>query len=47
MSGRDKTEDYNFRPAVYIEECRGVKKTSFAGRQYGMVTLYNSAVADA
>lgn len=45
--GMDKTEDYNFRPAVYIEECRGIKKCSFRGRQYGMVTLYNSAVADA
>lgn len=45
--GQDKTEDYNFRPAVYIEECRGVKKASFQGRNYGVVTLYNAAVADA
>jgi len=34
----DYDEDYGFRPAVAIEELRGVKKTSFGGVQYGMVT---------
>ena len=43
----DLKEDYEFRPGVAIEELRGIKKTSYAGRQYGVVTLLNAAVADA
>lgn len=43
----DLKEDYEFRPGVAIEELRGQKKTSYAGKQYGVVTLINAAVADA
>jgi hypothetical protein len=43
----DLKEDYEFRPGVAIEELRGLKKTSYAGKQYGLVTLINAAVADA
>ena len=43
----DLKEDYEFRPGVAIEELRGMKKTSYAGKQYGIVTLINAAVADA
>ena len=43
----DMKEDYEFRPGVAIEELRGIKKTSYAGKQYGVVTLLNAAVADA
>lgn len=43
----DLKEDYEFRPGVAIEELRGIKKTSYAGRQYGVVTMINAAVADA
>jgi len=43
----DLKEDYEFRPGVAIEELRGIKKTSYAGKQYGVVTLVNAAVADA
>lgn len=43
----DLKEDYEFRPGVAIEELRGIKKTSYAGKQYGLVTLINAAVADA
>ena len=43
----DLKEDYEFRPGVAIEELRGIKKTSYAGKQYGCVTLLNAAVADA
>lgn len=43
----DTKEDYEFRPGVAIEELRGIKKTSYAGKQYGVVTLVNAAVADA
>lgn len=43
----DLKEDYEFRPGVAIEELRGQKKTSYAGKQYGVVTLVNAAVADA
>jgi hypothetical protein len=34
----DRTEDYNFRPGMAIEELRGIAKTSFGGMQYGIVT---------
>ncbi len=43
----DMKEDYDFRPGVAIEELRGMKKTSYAGLQYGIVTMVNAAVADA
>jgi len=43
----DLKEDYEFRPGVAIEELRGMKKISYAGKQYGVVTLVNAAVADA
>jgi len=43
----DLDEDYQFRPGMAIEELRGTKKTSFAGLQYGMVTSYVAAPADA
>lgn len=43
----DLKEDYEFRPGVAIEELRGIKKISYAGKQYGVVTLVNAAVADA
>lgn len=43
----DLKEDYEFRPGVAIEELRGLKKTSYTGVQYGMLTMVNPAVADA
>lgn len=43
----DLKEDYEFRPGVAIEELRGQKKVSYAGKQYGVVTMINAAVADA
>lgn len=43
----DLKEDYEFRPGVAIEELRGIKKTSYKGLQYGVVTMVNAAVADA
>lgn len=43
----DLKEDYEFRPGVAIEELRGIKKTSYKGLQYGMVTMIDAAVADA
>ncbi|MFC0304399.1 DUF4043 family protein [Rhizorhabdus histidinilytica] len=43
----DLKEDYEFRPGVAIEELRGIKKVSYGGQQYGVVTLINAAVADA
>lgn len=43
----DLKEDYEFRPGVAIEELRGMKKTSYTGVQYGMLTMVNAAVADA
>lgn len=47
MFRTDLKEDYEFRPGVAIEELRGIKKTSYAGKQYGIVTVYTAAVADA
>lgn len=43
----DLKEDYEFRPGVAIEELRGLKKVSYAGMQYGVLTMVNAAVADA
>jgi len=41
----DLREDYDFRPGMAIEELRGVKKTSFGGIQYGMVSSYTAVPA--
>lgn len=43
----DTTQDYGFRPAVAVEENIGIKKTSFAGRQYGGVSHFVAAAPDA
>lgn len=43
----DREEDYEFRPATAIEELIGIKKTSFLGKQYGVVGIYTSATPDA
>ena len=43
----DLNEDYAFRPGVAIEELRGMKKVSYGGAQYGVLTMVNAAVADA
>lgn len=43
----DRDQDYQFRPAVAIEELIGVKKTSFAGVQYGGVSVFTAAASDA
>lgn len=42
----DRDQDYQFRPAVAVEELIGVKKTSFAGKQYGGVSVFTAAAAD-
>lgn len=34
--------DYMFRNGVGIEECRGVKKLSFKGKQFGVVTVLSA-----
>lgn len=38
--------DYAFRKGIGTEEIRGVKKTSFNGVQYGVVTCYHNRTAD-
>lgn len=43
----DMREDYDFRPGMAIEELRGIKKTSFGGVQYGMVTSVTALPAQA
>lgn len=42
----DRDQDYQFRPAVAIEELIGIKKTSFAGKQYGGVSVFTAATPD-
>lgn len=42
----DRDQDYQFRPAVAVEELIGVKKTSFGGKQYGGVSVFTAAAAD-
>lgn len=42
----DKTYDYEFRPRIGIEELRGVRKMSFNGVQYGVVTVLTAGVSD-
>lgn len=41
---RINDKDYSFQHGVGIEEIRGQKKTSFAGKQYGGVTIYHASV---
>lgn len=41
----DNDQDYGFRPAKAIEECIGIKKTSFLGVQYGAYSLFTAAPA--
>lgn len=43
----DRDRDFQFRPAVAIEELLGVKKVNEAGVQRGVHTVYVSAPADA
>ena len=43
----DNDQDYQFRPAKAIEECIGIKKTSFQGVQYGAYNIYTAAIANA
>lgn len=43
----DRDQDYQFRPAVVVEELIGIKKTSFAGKVYGGVSVFTAAAADA
>lgn len=43
----DNSRDYGFRPGVAIEELRGLKKVSYGGQNYGMVTVVTAAVGDA
>lgn len=43
----DRTEDYEFRPGMAVEELRGVAKTSFGGSQYGIVTSITAVPAQA
>lgn len=38
-------QDYEFRPAKAIEECIGIKKTSFRGKQYGAYSVFTAAPA--
>lgn len=42
----DRDQDYQFRPAVAVEELIGVKKTSFAGKVYGGVSVFTAAASD-
>lgn len=41
----DNSQDYEFRPAKAIEELIGIKKTSFAGVQYGAYSIWTAAAA--
>lgn len=42
----DLTRDFNFRPAVAIEELLGVKKMAFNGKAHGICTGFFAAAAD-
>ena len=42
----DRDQDYQFRPAVVVEELIGIKKTSFAGKVYGGVSVFTAAASD-
>lgn len=39
----DKDRDFQFRPAVAIEELRGQKKTSYRGTNFGTVEVFTAA----
>lgn len=41
----DNQQDYEFRPAKAIEECIGIKKTSYRGVQYGTYSIFTAAAA--
>ena len=43
----DNDQDYEFRPARAIEECIGIKKTSFEGVQYGAYSIFTAAAESA
>lgn len=38
--------DYQFRNGVGIEECRGMKKLSFKGKQFGVVTVLSATTTN-
>ena len=42
----DRDQDYQFRPAVAVEELIGIKKTSFAGKVYCGVSVFTAAASD-
>lgn len=42
----DNDQDYEFRPARAIEECIGIKKTSFNGVQYGTYSIFTAAAVN-
>lgn len=42
----NKERDYEFRPGVAIEECRGQKKLSYNGTMLGVVPVLTSSVPD-
>lgn len=41
----DNQQDYGFRPAKAIEECIGIKKTSYRGVAYGTYAIFTAAAA--
>lgn len=43
----NKERDYEFRPGVAVEECRGTKKLSYNGTMLGVVPVLTSSVPDA
>lgn len=43
----NKERDYEFRPGVAVEECRGTKKLSYNGTMLGVVPVFTSSVPDA
>lgn len=43
----DLLYDYQFRPRVGVQECRGQRKLSFNGTMLGVVPVFASSVADA
>ena len=43
----NKIRDYEFRPGVAVEECRGVKKLSYNGTMLGVIPVFTSSVPDA
>lgn len=40
---RSKKDDYDFFTGLAVQECRGVKKTFYDGKQYGLVTVFTTA----